>query len=124
DGEPLTQETRHWDEDKQITSPLRSKEYAFDYRYFPEPDLPPVEPDAAWIDRLGEALPELPAARRARLIDRFGLTPVQARILGGSKPWADFFEEAVSLGAAPVPVANLMTQELTSLLNEARQDIA
>ena len=124
EGGSLVQETRHFDESTGVTSSLRSKEYAFDYRYFPEPDLPPVEPDADWIDRIRDALPELPAARRARLVFQYALTPVQARILGGSKPWADFFEDAVTRGAAPGAVANWMTQDLAALLNEARRHIS
>jgi aspartyl-tRNA(Asn)/glutamyl-tRNA(Gln) amidotransferase subunit B len=106
-----------------VTSPLRSKEYAFDYRYFPEPDLPPVEPDTEWIERIRAALPELPAARRARFEDKYALTPAHARLLGGSRAWADFFEETVSLGAPPPAAANWMTQDLAALLNEARADI-
>src|SRR5205085_6136369 len=94
DGEALTQETRHWDEDKQVTSPLRSKEYAFDYRYFPEPDLPPVEPGGEWIEEIRSSLPELPQARRHRYEESFGLKPVAARQLAGSREWSTFFEEA------------------------------
>jgi aspartyl-tRNA(Asn)/glutamyl-tRNA(Gln) amidotransferase subunit B len=124
EGGALVQETRHFDENIGVTSPLRSKEYAFDYRYFPEPDLPPVEPDAEWIDRIRESLPELPTARRARFVDQYGLKPVQARMLGGSKLWADFFEEAVSESAAPPAAANWMTQDLAALLNDARQHIS
>ncbi|MDP8970545.1 MAG: Asp-tRNA(Asn)/Glu-tRNA(Gln) amidotransferase subunit GatB, partial [Actinomycetota bacterium] len=72
-GEPVVQETRHWDEDAQVTSTLRAKEEVFDYRYFPDPDLVAVEPDPAWIDELRESLPELPAATRARLADIYRL---------------------------------------------------
>src|SRR5438874_71968 len=104
DGEPLTQETRHWDEDKQLTSPLRSKEYAFDYRYFPEPDLPPVEPDSAWIEGIRASLPELPQARRRRY-EALGLKPVAARQLA-TPEWWRVFEEAVDLGADPVAAGN------------------
>jgi len=77
-GEPLIQETRHWDENKGVTTHGRSKEYAFDYRYFPEPDLAPLEPDPEWIEKLRADLPELPAARRARFAGpvRAGPQPV------------------------------------------------
>jgi aspartyl-tRNA(Asn)/glutamyl-tRNA(Gln) amidotransferase subunit B len=119
-GEPLVQETRHWDEDKGVTLPLRSKEYAFDYRYFPEPDLAPLEPDQDWIERLRRELPELPAARRRRFEERYGLDPVQARLVGESRQWADFFEEAVGLGADPKSTANWMIGDVAALLNEAR----
>jgi aspartyl-tRNA(Asn)/glutamyl-tRNA(Gln) amidotransferase subunit B len=117
-GEELTQETRHWDENKGLTSPLRSKEYAFDYRYFPEPDLPPVEPDEEWIEKLKAELPELPAARRHRFLDEYALEPATARIVGGSSEWASFFEEAVSLGAEARAVANWMVGDLAALLRE------
>jgi aspartyl-tRNA(Asn)/glutamyl-tRNA(Gln) amidotransferase subunit B len=117
-GETLVQETRHWDEGRGVTSPLRSKEYAFDYRYFPEPDLPPVEADEEWIEKLRAELPELPAERRRRLIEQHGLEPATARIVGASRPTADFFEEAVSLGAEPRAAANWIVGDLAALLRE------
>ena len=123
-GETLIQETRHWDEDKGVTLPLRSKEYAFDYRYFPEPDLAPVEPDGGWIERLRTELPELPAARRKRFAEQYGLDPAQARLVGSSSEWAGFFEKAVELGAEPRAVANWMTGDLAGLLNEQRIELA
>jgi aspartyl-tRNA(Asn)/glutamyl-tRNA(Gln) amidotransferase subunit B len=118
-GASLVQETRHWDEGRGLTVPLRSKEEAFDYRYFPEPDLPPVEPDAEWIEKLRAELPELPAARRRRFAEEFGLEPAAARIVAGSAEWAGFFEEAVRLGADPRAAANWMTGDLSALLREA-----
>ncbi|MGH2683684.1 MAG: Asp-tRNA(Asn)/Glu-tRNA(Gln) amidotransferase subunit GatB [Actinomycetota bacterium] len=119
-GEALVQETRHWDEDKGVTLPLRSKEYAFDYRYFPEPDLAPLEPDGAWIDHLRDELPELPASRRRRFAEQHGLDASHARLVASSKEWADFFEEAVALAADPRAAANWMIGDLAGLLNEAR----
>ena len=91
-GEPLVQETRHFDEETGATHTLRSKEEAFDYRYFPEPDLPPLEPDRAWVKGLEAELPELPAARRDRYVTELGLRPEQARILAGAPSTAAFFE--------------------------------
>ncbi|HYT29289.1 MAG TPA: Asp-tRNA(Asn)/Glu-tRNA(Gln) amidotransferase subunit GatB [Actinomycetota bacterium] len=123
-GEPLTQETRHWDENQGVTSVLRSKEFAFDYRYFPEPDLSPLEPDPAWVERLRRDLPELPAARRRRFQEEFGLDPKQAAQVGVSAGWAGFFEQAVSLKADPRATANWMTGDLAGLLNAARADLA
>jgi aspartyl-tRNA(Asn)/glutamyl-tRNA(Gln) amidotransferase subunit B len=112
-GEPLVQETRHWDEDRGVTTSLRSKEEAFDYRYFPEPDLPPVEPDEEWVSKLRAALPELPAARRHRFVGSLDLTAEQARILTGAPRWADLFEETVELAGQPGrSVANWFTQTL------------
>ena len=124
EGGGLVQETRHFDEGTGQTSSLRSKEYAFDYRYFPEPDLPPVEPSSEWVERIRAALPELPAARRRRLAEQYGLAPAHARMLGGSAPWADFFEQAVALGAPAQAAANWMTQNLAALLNDAHLHIS
>ena len=123
-GEPLIQETRHWDENKGVTTHGRSKEYAFDYRYFPEPDLAPLEPDPEWIEKLRADLPELPAARRARFRDQFGLDPNQSAMLTEDARWASFFEQAVSDGASPKGVANWMTGDLAGLLNESHQQLA
>ena len=112
-GEPLVQETRHWDEDKGVTSSLRSKEEAFDYRYFPEPDLPPMEPDEEWIGKLQAELPELPAARRRRYVETLEVPAEQARILTSAPAWADLFEEMVEAVSQPaVAVANWFTQTL------------
>jgi aspartyl-tRNA(Asn)/glutamyl-tRNA(Gln) amidotransferase subunit B len=112
-GEPLVQETRHWDEDRGVTSSLRSKEEAFDYRYFPEPDLPPMEPDEEWISKLRAELPELPAARRRRFVESLDVTPEQARILTSAPVWADLFEETVEAAGQPGrAVANWFTQTL------------
>ena len=79
-GEHLVQETRHWDEGSGITSSMRSKEEAFDYRYFPEPDIPPLEPSDAWIDEIRPTLPELPRARRARY-EALGVRSEVVRVL-------------------------------------------
>jgi aspartyl-tRNA(Asn)/glutamyl-tRNA(Gln) amidotransferase subunit B len=123
-GIPLLQETRHWDENKGITTRGRSKEYAFDYRYFPEPDLAPLEPDPEWIEKLRAELPELPAARRRRFRREFGLDARQTALVAGSQEWARFFEEAVSLGAEPVATANWLAGDLAGLLREARQGLS
>ncbi len=123
-GEALVQETRHFDEDRGTTHPLRSKEEAFDYRYFPEPDLPPLEPDRAFVEELRAGLPELPAAKRARYERELGLRPEQAALLAGSIAQAAFFEEAVALGADPVAAANWITQDLAGMLNKARVELA
>jgi aspartyl-tRNA(Asn)/glutamyl-tRNA(Gln) amidotransferase subunit B len=118
-GEPLVQETRHWDEDSGVTTSLRSKEEAFDYRYFPEPDLPPMEPDRDWIERVRGTLPELPAQRRARY-GGLGLTGEQAGTLVAERHLASLFEATVGLldGVAPKVVANWIVQNLAAALNE------
>jgi aspartyl-tRNA(Asn)/glutamyl-tRNA(Gln) amidotransferase subunit B len=123
-GESIVQETRHWNEDAGETTSMRSKEEAFDYRYFPEPDLPPLEPDRGWIDRLRSDLPELPAARRSRYESAFGLRSETARVLAASPPLANFFDGVIGLGADPVAAANQVTQDLAALLNRSRVDAA
>jgi aspartyl-tRNA(Asn)/glutamyl-tRNA(Gln) amidotransferase subunit B len=121
-GEALVQETRHWDEGRGVTLPLRSKEYAFDYRYFPDPDLEPIEPDEAWIARLRAELPELPAARRRRYRDELGLTAEQARILTTSRELGELFEEVAEIlsGVGHKMLANWVTQNVASVVNEGR----
>ncbi len=123
DGTPLVQETRHFDEGRGVTSPLRSKEYAFDYRYFPEPDLQPIEPDDAWIERLRAELPELPAARRARYAKEYGLEPSVIGVLTADRSWSSFFEAVVAEGAEPRAAANWITGDLAGLLNEHRASL-
>jgi aspartyl-tRNA(Asn)/glutamyl-tRNA(Gln) amidotransferase subunit B len=122
-GEKLIQETRHWEENRGVTTHGRSKEYAFDYRYFPEPDLAPIEPDSEWIEKLRADLPELPAARRRRFEDGYGLDQRQVSLVGGTRSWADFFEQAVALGADPRATANWMTGDLAALLRENGQSL-
>ena len=123
-GEALVQETRHFEEEQGTTHTLRSKEEAFDYRYFPEPDLPPLAPDRDWVEGLRAGLPELPAARRDRYVARLDLTTDQARILAGSSATATFFEETLALGAEPKAAANWVTQDLAGLSNAARVELA
>ncbi len=123
-GQSLLQETRHWDEHAGMTTHGRSKEFAFDYRYFPEPDLSPVEPDPAWVESLRAELPELPAARRARYVTDLGLDERQAALVGSSPEWAAFFERAVALGADPRAAANWLTGDLAGLLNESKTELA
>jgi aspartyl-tRNA(Asn)/glutamyl-tRNA(Gln) amidotransferase subunit B len=94
-GERIAQETRLWDADRGVTVSMRSKEYAHDYRYFPEPDLVPLRLDPAWIDRVRGELPELPRTRRRRFADAYGLPPYDAEVLTQSRALADYFEAAV-----------------------------
>jgi aspartyl-tRNA(Asn)/glutamyl-tRNA(Gln) amidotransferase subunit B len=117
-GDPLVQETRHWDEDSGTTKTMRSKEEAFDYRYFPEPDIPALAPEDAWIDEIRATLPEPPRARRARYVDGHGLKPDVARVLVGDREATALFEEAVALGAEPAASANWITQDLAGLKHE------
>ncbi len=105
-GGKVEQETRGWSEAEQRTFSQRSKEFAEDYRYFPEPDLPPLELDAAWIDELRRALPELPGARRARLVAQYGLPAADAVLIAADRELADLFEAAAAAGAEAKPAAN------------------
>jgi aspartyl-tRNA(Asn)/glutamyl-tRNA(Gln) amidotransferase subunit B len=122
-GDALVQETRHFDEEQGSTLSLRSKEEAFDYRYFPEPDLPPLAPDREWVAELQATLPELPAARRERYVSDYGLKPEQARLLVTWPASAGFFDQAVALGADPTAAANWVVQDLAGLLNKTRTEL-
>ncbi|MGQ0668228.1 MAG: Asp-tRNA(Asn)/Glu-tRNA(Gln) amidotransferase subunit GatB [Actinomycetota bacterium] len=111
-GERLVQETRHWDEDAGKTTPLRSKEYAFDYRYFPEPDLPPLAPDAGWVKQIEADLPELPDRRRRRYEELHELPADQARILASSRDLSEAFDEVFErLKVGPRMIANWLINE-------------
>jgi aspartyl-tRNA(Asn)/glutamyl-tRNA(Gln) amidotransferase subunit B len=121
-GASIVQETRHWDEDAGATLSLRTKEEAFDYRYFPEPDIPAMEPDAAWVEELRARVPELPRARRRRYGDEFGLKPAVAAVLVGDATSVGLFEGAVTGGADPVGAANWVTQDVAALRNAAGHD--
>jgi aspartyl-tRNA(Asn)/glutamyl-tRNA(Gln) amidotransferase subunit B len=118
-GEQVVQETRHWNEDLGATASMRSKEEAFDYRYFPEPDIPALEPDVAWIEEIRATLPELPRGRRARYVDTLGLRSQVARVLVANRSAVELFEASVALGASPDKAANWITQDLAALINEA-----
>jgi aspartyl-tRNA(Asn)/glutamyl-tRNA(Gln) amidotransferase subunit B len=118
-GKPLVQETRHWDEDSGTTKTMRSKEEAFDYRYFPEPDIPPLEPASQWIEQIRAELPELPRARRERYGSELGLKADVARVLVGNRESTLLFERSIALGADPKLAANWITQDLAALWNEA-----
>ncbi len=95
-GERIIQETRGWVDDKGITVSQRSKEFAHDYRYFPEPDLPPLIVSREWVEELRARVPELPDARKQRFVTRFGFSTYEAGILTSSREMADYFEKCVS----------------------------
>ena len=118
DGETLVQETRGWDEDAGRTIVQRSKEEANDYRYFPEPDLPPLRPSEAWVAELRTRLPELPARRRARYVEQFGLSAYDAGVLTADAALADYFDAVVAAGVEPKKAANWLSGEFSRLLNQ------
>lgn len=118
-GGRVFQQTMGWDEGRGVTYVQRSKEYAEDYRYFPEPDLPPLEIDHIWLEELRRGLPELPADRRARFIQEYGLTPYEADLLIADRAVAEFYEGAIRLGTAhPKTVAHWITVDLFRLMKE------
>jgi aspartyl-tRNA(Asn)/glutamyl-tRNA(Gln) amidotransferase subunit B len=125
DGGRVIQETRLYDAERNETRSMRTKEDAHDYRYFPDPDLPPLAVDDAWIDRVAASMPELPAAMRARFVEQYALPAQDATLLAASREAAAYFEDAVKRvpGDAKL-VANWMLGELTAALNRAELDIA
>jgi aspartyl-tRNA(Asn)/glutamyl-tRNA(Gln) amidotransferase subunit B len=121
-GGRIEQETLHFDPETGTTSPLRSKEEAHDYRYFPEPDLVPLVMDPAWIEEVRAALPELPAARTQRFMLQYGLSRYDAFLLGESGPLARFYEQVVAVGVDPKAAANWTMGEYLAYTNEAGID--
>jgi aspartyl-tRNA(Asn)/glutamyl-tRNA(Gln) amidotransferase subunit B len=121
-GEALRQETRGWDEEAGRTIIQRSKEEANDYRYFPEPDLPPLRPSEAWVAELREQLPELPAQRRARYTDALGLSAYDAGVLTSDVALADYFDAVVAAGVDAKRAANWVSGEFSRLLNQHAVD--
>ncbi|MCZ0708714.1 Asp-tRNA(Asn)/Glu-tRNA(Gln) amidotransferase subunit GatB [Microbacterium paraoxydans] len=121
DGGTITQETRHWHEDTGTTSPGRPKSDADDYRYFPEPDLLPVQPPRELIEELRAALPEQPVARRRRLMDEWGFTPLEFQDVrnGGL---LDVVEATIAAGATPAAARKWWTGEITRLANAQEKD--
>ncbi|HJN87109.1 MAG: Asp-tRNA(Asn)/Glu-tRNA(Gln) amidotransferase subunit GatB [Dehalococcoidia bacterium] len=132
EGGRVTQETRGWIEERNVTVSQRSKEYAHDYRYFPEPDLPPLAVDEAWVEEIRARLPELARQRRARLVERFGIPEYDARLLTGSKATADYFEAALgqkqlsraALEKFAKSVSNWILGDLRRLINLKNKGLA
>jgi aspartyl-tRNA(Asn)/glutamyl-tRNA(Gln) amidotransferase subunit B len=120
-GEPLVQETRGWHEDRGETYRMRVKETSDDYRYFPEPDLPPLHLDPAWLDRLRKALPELPAARRERYQSELHLSAYDATVLVGDPEASQLFESTLAedSGLDPKQIANWVSGDFLRLRNQA-----
>jgi len=120
-GERIVQETRHWDEADGRTHSMRTKEGSSDYRYFPEPDLVPVAPTAEMRAAVAGSMPELPAARRARLQDEWGISESEARVLLGTEGLADYAEAAVLAldGGTPRDVVNWANGDVLGHLNES-----
>ncbi len=121
-GGEIEQETRLFDVGRNVTRPMRGKEEAHDYRYFPDPDLPPLRLDRAWIDRIAASMPELPDARRARFMRDYGLSAYDAGVLVAEKENADFYEAAAE-GRDKKLAANWVISELFGQLNKAGRTV-
>ncbi len=111
-GEPLRQETRGWDENREVTYVMRVKESEDDYRYFPEHDLPPLRIEPAWLEAIRATLPELPAARRARYREHLGLPAADAAVIVGALETTALFEALLAAGSPPKAAANWVTGEV------------
>ena len=118
DGKAVIQETRRWDDNKESSKPMRSKEDAKDYRYFPDPDLPPVVISDQWIEKVRSAQPELRDEKMERYQNEYGLPAYDASILTESKAMADLFEETVKLCKKPKEASNWLMVEAMRLLKE------
>ncbi|MEC8891325.1 MAG: Asp-tRNA(Asn)/Glu-tRNA(Gln) amidotransferase subunit GatB [Chloroflexota bacterium] len=131
-GEPIIQETRGWSDDRGTTVSQRTKEYASDYRYFPEPDLPPVIIPREWVREISSQIPELPVHKRDRYINEFGLSEYDANLLTASKISSDFFDKTIKAFESHSTsdtrfrakrAANLINVELARLVNDSRQEL-
>ena len=130
-GKKLMQETRGWVEEKEVTVAQRSKEYAHDYRYFPEPDLPPLVLNREWVEEIRTKLPELPEARRDRFVAEYNLPFYDANLLTGSRAMADYFEACLKTGMPgglssadrAKMVSNWLSGEFSRLLNATNTEI-
>ena len=117
-GEQVIQETRRWDDNKEYSYAMRSKEDAQDYRYFPEPDLVPISISEEWLEQVKAAQPEFRDAKRARYVAELGIPEYDADILTASKKMADIFEAVVALGKKPKEVSNWLMVETMRLLKD------
>ena len=123
DGGEVIQETRLWDPAKSVTTSMRTKEDAHDYRYFPDPDLLPLVVDDDWVDRVKATLPELPDARMKRFVREFSLPPYDAGVLTSSREIADYFEDCLKVFPEPKQVSNWVMGSLLGLLNAEGKSI-
>ncbi len=123
DGEAIVQETRTWDEEKQLTRSMRSKEEAHDYRYFPEPDLPPLKISRAWVEKIRGQMPEMPEQAQIRLVEKYGLPEYDAGLLTLTPEPLLFFDECLKIYPDAKTVSNWMMGELGRLLNQNNLEI-
>jgi aspartyl-tRNA(Asn)/glutamyl-tRNA(Gln) amidotransferase subunit B len=116
-GEEVKQQTLRWDDDQMKTEPMRSKEQTMDYRYFPEPDLPPLVVEHNIIQQQRAGMPELPLARKSRFVQDYGISAYDAELLTRTRSMADWYVQTVEAGAGPVDAARWLTGEVLKLLN-------
>ncbi|MDI9568856.1 MAG: Asp-tRNA(Asn)/Glu-tRNA(Gln) amidotransferase GatCAB subunit B, partial [Bacillota bacterium] len=122
-GERVIQETRHWDEQAEVTRGMRSKEEAHDYRYFPDPNLLPLLVDQGWVERIRATLPELPDARKRRFMEELGLSDYDAEVLVAAKDVADYYEEVLKYYGDAKMAVNWVMVELMGLLRKEGLEI-
>jgi aspartyl-tRNA(Asn)/glutamyl-tRNA(Gln) amidotransferase subunit B len=118
-GERIIQETRLWDINKGKTQPMRSKEEANDYRYFPEPDLPALVIEKSYVDKIAKELPELPLQKAERFVKEYSIPAYDAGVLTSDQETADYFERAAKLSGEAKQCSNWMMTEMNSKMNEA-----
>lgn len=124
EGGKIIQETRSWDDSRGVTVSLRNKEVAEDYRYFPEPDLLPIIVDPVWVDGIKKALPELPDARKNRIMKEHGLSTYDAEVITASRAMADYYDALLVAGTDAKSAANWLMGEVSKYLNACSMDIA
>lgn len=122
-GQKIIQETRLWDDAQGVTNPMRSKEEAHDYRYFPDPDLVPVVVDNAWVAQILSEMPELPLAKRERFVNKYQIPAYDAGVLTAEKPLAEYYEEVVRLCGKPKIASNWVMGDVMRFLNDDKRDI-
>ncbi|MGV8079137.1 MAG: Asp-tRNA(Asn)/Glu-tRNA(Gln) amidotransferase subunit GatB [Syntrophales bacterium] len=122
-GGAVVQETRLWDDTQGVTHSMRGKEEAHDYRYFPDPDLVPIEVGSAWIEEIRKSLPELPLEKRERFLREYGIPAYDAGVLTSSRALADYYEAVVKLSAKAKAASNWVMGDILRFLNEDRRDI-
>jgi aspartyl-tRNA(Asn)/glutamyl-tRNA(Gln) amidotransferase subunit B len=123
-GERIVQETRLWDENRGVTLSMRSKEEAHDYRYFPEPDLVPLQLDEAWLEEIRSQMPEMPEAKRRRYIEQLGLSAYEAGVLVDNRELMQFFEATLGAGCDAKAAANWLMGDIAAWLNDRGQALA
>jgi aspartyl-tRNA(Asn)/glutamyl-tRNA(Gln) amidotransferase subunit B len=123
-GKAILQETRLWDADREVTRSMRVKEFAHDYRYFPDPDLLPLIVEPPWIEEVRRTLPELPAARRERLMNEYQLPAYDAEVLTARKELADYYEAAVcAYPAAAKAISNWVMESVLRVIRDEKRDV-